>query len=142
MSLSGTILAAIITLQPNVQMQYAQELADAIAIESLTADESVIAVAVAMQESSLLRLTHGPESYGTYQLHEVTIKNYGIVIRDLSTIRGEVQAYFLIMRDKQRICDHLIESWTCFHSFTPIHRDAYSIAVNRWLALLNTRLGE
>lgn len=131
-----SLLIYILLLQPATPMRVAEELATELVVQSVEGDDLTLAVAIAMQESSLLARTGSELDHGLFNLHLYTINDYGLdasSLKGTECVRCQVRAYYLIMRDKIRRCQRFgDEAWSCFHSATPKHRLKYVEDVGRY----------
>lgn len=127
--------AAIHDLQPNVDDLVASQLARSLFYWSTVYHvDPFVSVAIGFQESSLIPGRVGPTGdLGVFQIHGRTIKNYHLSTARLKTdIDYMVMAHMVIMADKMREC-HDINAYSCYHSFTPVHRRQYEHDVSRFL---------
>lgn len=113
--------------------------------------DPVISVAIGMQETGLRqinrkknvivfdpsgltwRIERGVTDVCMFQFHVDTIVDQGIDPLMLkNNIAYCVEQHFRLMKIKRNICSDLGEdSWTCYHSRTPKHREVYKKLVAR-----------
>lgn len=126
---------AIYALQPACDPDVAAQLARSLFYWSKVYHvDPFVSVAIGFQESSLMPGRVGPTGdVGIFQIHGQTIKNYRLdKTRLVNDIDYMVQAHMLIMADKLTMCKGR-NGYSCYHSFTLVHRLQYEHDVSRFL---------
>ena len=96
------------------------------------------AVAIAMQETGfrnvVVKHPNGAKDYGMFQINSATANYYGIdKARIIQDIDYAVHTYFIIMKDKKKLCRYLDkDAWSCYHSKKPSLRTKYKKLVNKY----------
>jgi len=148
---SHPIYCHIIELRPNINKTFAMKLSNKLYKYSQKYEtDPHISVAIAMQESSLRNINRratvlvkdknnytlikGYSDIGIFQFHVLTAKNYKMdIVRLVNDLDYAVDRHVWLLKRKMQYCKHLgDESWTCYHSATPIHRKVYKKHVERY----------
>lgn len=95
-----------------------------------------LALAIAMQESSLMPGAIGPTGdLGLFQVHPGTARDYGMDLQRLRwDVDYQVEQFYSLMADKRQMpgCRDR-RGWSCWHSVTPELRAKYERAVLRFV---------
>jgi len=127
------IYCAIKTIKPSVKSSFAFQLSNYIAkYASLHGTNPLRTVAIIAQES-MFRNINTAIDIGLYQINIATATEYKIDITRLQEdLEYATEQHILLLKRKKGYCSALgLEDWTCYHSKTPVHREAYKLAVDR-----------
>jgi hypothetical protein len=133
------VFKQIIKNKPKVDVRIARQLANLIKKYAfLNEMDPLRAVAIAMQESGykpiITKKNGKPFDIGIFQINVRTAKEFKLNTKKLMIdMEYSVKSYFIIMKQKKEICKRLkSDSWSCYHSRTPVFRIKYKKLVNRF----------
>lgn len=132
------VLKQMIANKPKINRVVASQLADLIEKYAIQYKmDPHRAAAIAMQESGYRNVISVNKDQtidvGYFQINSNTAKAYKLSIEKLKTdMEYAVEAYFIVMQDKKKICSKRKDAWACYHSKNPILKAKYVKLVNRY----------
>jgi hypothetical protein len=131
---SHKVYCAIKTIQPKIDSKFAMELSNYIFRYSLRHGTNPYRTVAIIAQESMFRNINTEIDIGIYQINISTAAAYGIDIYRLQDdLEYATEQHILLLKKKKGYCSELEEeAWTCYHSKTPQHREAYKIAVDRY----------